>query len=1063
MRNHSFLPGRSPWIGLLTLVLFAWVQYGSIQAHTSENYSIHVLLTCDNVTDGGSIQGDETGCPDPVFDPSEIVNVILPSGGSGDLEYIWMYTTIDPSLPITSWQTLPNSNSPSYDPGPITTTTWYRRCSRRSGCTEYTGETGYVTKEVKCCENVDNPGTIGYDQKSCTDPYDPSTLVNVTFPSGGTGNLIYNWYISLSGPPYDPATWTIIPGAEQATYDPGPLTTTTWFLRAVRREDCSEFLFSNPVIIQVLDAPEVSGVVTDVDCHGLATGSIDLSVTGGTPGYSFDWDTAPDLEDPMNLEAGTYSVTVTDQKGCSATSSFEVEEPAQLAIAGSVIHPTCYGLSTGAIDLTASGGTPGYSYLWSTGETTADLDGLDGGIYSVTVTDQNGCSVTEGYAVHVPPVLLVSLTKTDVSCAGSADGRIELVVQGGTMPYSFLWSNGENTKDIENLAGGPYVVTVTDDQGCSIVKNADVFEPAPLFLSMTGTDPLCTGGTDGSAEVSVTGGTAPYSYVWDDLGQHTTALCSDLGMGTYHVTVSDLHGCSAVGQVTLEDGLEDCEINIGDFVWLDSDRDGIQDQNEYGQNGILVKLVQTGPDGDYGTADDTVIDSVYTSGFGFNTGYYLFTDVQPGTYSICFVLDTSAFQFTLMDEGADDAVDSDPHPGTGCVEEFTILPNAMDDLTFDAGFHARCVNVISGGTIGYDEVLCEPGADPAEIINLIFPAGGLGQLEYLWLRSDTDPMYYPGNPEWEAIPNSNFPDFDPLPIEKTTYYIRCARREGCWDYPGETNIVTKAISDPVAEITGPAGPLCVDEGYFFMATSNGPNATYDWDFGPYGNPQTASGLVVNNVSWNESGLQTVTLTVTLEGCSASTSVLIETEECGGKHEIQSFSAYVNLDLDVDLSWYSSAYPSDHVYLVERSIDGKDFQYVATIFGKAHQDLWFAYRDDHPVWGENYYRIRMVTDQGVVATSEPQRVVVKETNMFNVSVFPNPMSTQLEVRLLEAATNPAEIKFYDLLGREIHSEKIAVGTKSQFINCQDWPDGLVIAWVMQDGKRPFSIPLQKINE
>ncbi len=1038
------------------------INIGSLQGHTTDNSSIHDLLTCDNVTDGGSIAGDETGCPDPIFDPSEIVNVVLPSGGSGDLEYLWMYTSVDPSLPITSWLVLPNSNTPNYDPGPITQTTWYRRCSRRAGCTEYAGETSYVTKAVKCCENVDDPGMIGSDQESCTSSFDPSLLTNLLSPSGGAGNLIYTWYSSQSGPPFDPGTWSIIPGADQSSYDPGSITTTTWYLRAVRRENCNDILLSNPVVVQLFEGPVISGTVQHVNCFGQATGGIDISISGGTPGYVFDWDNAPDLKDPVNLTSGIYSVTVTDLKGCSVTAFYNVEEPPLLTLTAALTHPACGGLSTGAIELSVAGGTPGYTYLWNTSDITPDLDGLSGGVYTVTVSDQNGCTQVEEYSIVEPGDLVATVTPLNVSCAGSADGSIDLTVSGGTAPYFYLWSHGATTQDVQNLDGGPYSVTITDDNGCVIVQMADVFEPAPLTLTIVGVDPTCESGTDGFAEITVTGGSTPYAYQWDDPAQQTNALCSNLGMGTYHVTVSDQHGCTSVEQVTLEDGQEDCQINIGDFVWLDSDRDGLQDQNEYGENGILVKLVQTGPDGVYGTGDDVVIDSMYTSGFGFNTGYYLFSDVQPGTYSICFIIDTSAFQFTLMDAGGNDAIDSDPSPSTGCVAEFTILPGAKDDLTFDAGIHARCVNVTSGGTIGYDEVLCEPGADPAEIVNLISPAGGLGQIEYLWLRSDTDPMYYPGNPEWKEIPNSNFPDFDPSPIELTTYYIRCARREGCWDYPGETNIVTKSIADPLAEISGPSGPLCVDEDYFFMGKSNGPNATYEWNFGPHGHPQTANGLVVNNVSWDESGIQTITLVVTLDGCEASTSIQIETEACGGKHAIKSLSAFVNLDLDVDLRWFSEKYSDNHVFVVERSLDGVDYQYLATIIGDPLQDLWYTYRDEQPEWGENFYRVRMVSNQGVLGVSDIQKVVVKELDMFNVAIFPNPVSSRLEIRFLEAGTHETQVVFYDLLGREIHSKTIAPGQKSVVVDCQNWPDGLIIAWVMQEGKRPFSIPLQKMK-
>lgn len=1061
MRNYGYQAGNIPWPRLLVLMCLGMIIPDLLPAKKDAEFFGPELFLCDNVTDGGKIEGDETGCPDPVFDPSLITNVILPSGGSGDLEYVWMYTTVDPSLPVIYWLPLPNSNSAEYDPGPITVTTWYRRCSRRAGCTEYVGETGYVTKEVMCCENVEDPGTIGFDQKACGDLFDPELIMELSGATGGSGNLIYAWYSSSNGPPFDPVSWDLIPGANQSTYNPGAISNTTWYVRTAKREDCPDALASNSVVVELFESPLVSGIIDHVNCYNQVTGAIDLTVSGGLPPYSFDWLNAPDVEDPSGLPAGAYSVTVVDANGCSVTSDFTINQPVELTVTGNKVDPKCFGGQTGSIDLSVSGGTPGYAFMWQTGATTSSLNGLGAGTYTVTVTDQNDCSKSAEFTIIEPELLTATISHSDVSCAGSADGEIQLTVSGGTSPYSYLWSHGATLMNVGNLAGDTYQVTITDAQDCSLVVQQDILEPAPLSIVLSGVDPTCEGGSDGEVAVVVTGGTMPYQYLWNDPGNSTNAVVSGLSAGMYTVTVTDENDCSASDQVTLADGTDDCELNIGDFVWLDSNRDGIQD-NEYGENGILVKLVKTGPDGDYGTIDDEVIDSTYTSGFGLNTGYYLFSDVQPGTYSICFVIDTSAFQFTIQDAGGDDALDSDPSQMTGCVAPFTILAGDMDDLTFDAGIHAKCDNATTGGEIGYDEVLCAPGEDPDEIVNIIFPSGGSGPLEYLWLQSDSDPSYFPGNPNWTPILNSNSPDYDPSSIEKTTHYIRCARREGCWDYPAESNIVTKSVVDPIAEISGPTGPLCVNENYFYMADNNGPNATYFWDFGPNGNPQIADMLAVNNVSWNAAGIQTISLTVTVDGCIAMATLQVQVDECGGKHVIDQFNGLVSAEMDVDLRWYSPAYAMNHVYIVERSIDGIDFKYLATITGKAGIDSWYSYQDAMPEWGENIYRIRMVSAQGVMAHSELVRVVVREADMFNVILYPNPISDVVAIRLLETLTIETRVDFYDALGRKLHQEVLPAKTKTAQVNCQDWPSGMVLIWVSQEGKRPFSLVIQKVK-
>ncbi len=1062
MRNHGFLARILPWPTLFLLICFGILFPDFLSANSGTHFFGPEVLLCDNVTDGGSISGDEIGCPNPIFDPSLIENVILPSGGSGNLEYVWMYTTEDPSLPVIYWHPLPNSNSAEYDPGPITMTTWYRRCSRRSGCSEYVGETDYVTKEVKCCENVVEPGTIGYDQKVCAENIDPNQIIELVPASGGSGNLVYTWYSSTTGLPFDPLIWDLIPGADQSSFDPGTLMSTTWFVRTVRREDCTEELASTPVVVELFASPFVSALITDVDCYSQSTGAIDLTVTGGVSPYSFDWSNAPDIEDPSGLQAGTYQVTVVDANGCSSVSEYSIGQPTELILSGVITEPSCFGDQTGSVDLTVSGGTPGYIYIWNTGATTSSIVGLGTGMYAVTVTDQNSCPKSAVFNVNGPVGLIASISYSDVRCAGSADGELHVAVSGGTSPYTFLWNNGATTADVENLAGGAYTVTATDAKGCTLVLQQDILEPPPLSLELFGIDPTCEGGSNGETSVLVSGGTLPYQYLWNDASNSPNNVVTGLSAGVYTVTVTDGHDCTAAEQISLADGIDDCDLSIGDFVWLDSDRDGIQDNGEYGENGILVKLVKTGPDGDYGTSDDEVIDSTYTSGFGFNTGYYLFHDVQPGTYSICFVIDTSAFQFTVQDAGGNDALDSDASNSSGCVAEFTILSGGMDDLTFDAGIHARCDNVYTGGEIGYDEVLCAPGENPDEIVNILFPTGGTGQFEYLWLRSELDPNYFPGNPNWIPIPNSNTPNYDPSAIQVTTYYIRCARRAGCWNYPGESNIVTKSVVDPNPEIIGPAGPLCMGEDYFYMAANNGPNATYFWDFGPNGHPQTATTLAVNNVSWDAAGIQTISLTVNVDGCIAMSILQVQVDECGGKHVISQFNGLVTAELDVDLRWFSPAYDMDHVYVVERSIDGITYQYLSTVLGKSNVGSWYSYRDLVPEWGENIYKIRMVSAQGVMANSDLVRVLVKEAEMFNVILFPNPFRDLLTIRMLETLPTETHVDFYDILGRKLHQEVLPAQTKTVQVNCKDWPSGPVLIWVSQEGKRPFSLHVQKVN-
>src|SRR5206468_1059440 len=198
-------------------------------------------------------------------------------------------------------------------------------------------------------------------------------------------------------------------------------------------------------------------------------GSIDLTVTGGTAPYSYLWSTGAISEDLSALVAGNYSVTVTDAKGCTATQSVTIGQPAAaLAVSDTHVDVNCFGGSTGSIDLTVSGGTTPYSYLWNNGSISQDLSALVAGDYSVTVTDAKGCTATQSVTIARPAAALaVGETHVDVSCFGGSTGSIDLTVTGGTAPYSYLWSTGAISEDLSALAAGLYSVTVTDAKGCT--------------------------------------------------------------------------------------------------------------------------------------------------------------------------------------------------------------------------------------------------------------------------------------------------------------------------------------------------------------------------------------------------------------------------------------------------------------------------------------------------------------------------------------------------------------------------------------------------------------------
>ncbi|MBK7712906.1 MAG: Ig-like domain-containing protein [Bacteroidales bacterium] len=300
-------------------------------------------------------------------------------------------------------------------------------------------------------------------------------------------------------------------------------------------------------IIQPAVAFTGTSVVTNVLCFGDPSGSVDLTISGGTAPFTFVWSNGATSEDLTGVAAGNYTVVITDANSCTANSSGIVAQPvAALAGSGTITAAPCSGSSTGSIDLTVTGGTAPYLYLWNNGDTGEDLNNIPAGNYNVTITDAGNCT-------SLVSVTLTELAGTaaasDISCNGQTDGSVDLTVTGGLAPVTFLWSNGAATEDISGLSAGSYSVTITDAGGCSVVVTGAVAEPAVLSGLISVTDILYGTTATGSADLTVTGGTTPYSFLWNN-GATTEDLTGVIA-GDYNVTVTDASGCTFTAAATI--------------------------------------------------------------------------------------------------------------------------------------------------------------------------------------------------------------------------------------------------------------------------------------------------------------------------------------------------------------------------------------------------------------------------------------------------------------------------------------------------------------------------------
>jgi hypothetical protein len=215
----------------------------------------------------------------------------------------------------------------------------------------------------------------------------------------------------------------------------------------------------------------------------------------------------------------------------------------------------CNGNTTGAITIGTTGGTSPFSYLWNDGATTQNRTNLTAGTYSITVTDATNCSNTAtGIIVEQPAAALsLSATQANVSCSGGSTGSINLTATGGTAPYTYDWGGGITTEDRTGLTVGTYSVTVTDTNGCSAVLSKTITQATALSLSTVITHETCPGAANGAIALTVTGGTAGYSYAWTGPSSFISISKNISGLkgGAYTVVVTDANGCTATVTVTV--------------------------------------------------------------------------------------------------------------------------------------------------------------------------------------------------------------------------------------------------------------------------------------------------------------------------------------------------------------------------------------------------------------------------------------------------------------------------------------------------------------------------------
>lgn len=449
-----------------------------------------------------------------------------------------------------------------------------------------------ITDELNCSSilAIDLPDgdaiSIGSElvPVSCSDSCDASIVLT---PSGGNGSFNVLWSTGETG--------LIVENLCAGNYS---ATVTD----ALGCQENINILIENPSPLAL------SSTITDVDCNGASTGGIQITASGGTSPYSYAWSTGATTPDITNLPASIYTLTITDNNGCTLVSDFNVGEPDSLSLSITVTDESANDAADGSIEAAASGGSGAYDFLWSTGDTTALIENLAPGFYTVVVTDANGCELSGSATVGAFDCNFeIELLAIEPACFAGQDGALETSIISGEAPFDYNWSTGSTSASITDLTAGPYSLTVVDASNCSIQLSYELGEPDPLELSASIQDAVCFGSCDGAVNLTVSGGSPPYTFEWSTgtTDQNMDNLCA----GVYTVSVTDNNGCIVIDSFTIVEPVEivgliateafSCLGSEGQDLWIEvSNNQGAYNVN-WSPNGEQTDTIQISGDATY--------------------------------------------------------------------------------------------------------------------------------------------------------------------------------------------------------------------------------------------------------------------------------------------------------------------------------------------------------------------------------------------------------------------------------------------------------------------------------
>ena len=577
---------------------------------------------------------------------------------------------------------------------------------------------------------------------------------------------------------------------------------------------------------------------------GSSNGSISISVNGGEQPYSFYWPQLALTNSQVdNLVAGSYSIIVTDNAGCTSSMSVGVSNIVGPTATISSLSPVnCSGGSDGGATVALTGGTPPFSFLWScSNQNTTSISGIPAGSYSVMITDSNQCVTTLPFTITTPTVLSSSITTTPVTCFGGGDGQLSLNPSGGTSPYSYSWSNGSTSSDIINSNGGTYSAIVTDANGCTISLSGTINQPQPILVSTNVSNALCYNEGSGSAIASAVGGAGNYSYQWSD-GQ-SGQMAINLSAGNYSVIGTDVNGCTSTHYFSVS---EPTEINVSANITPTSCVGN--------STGNISLSVQGGVRPyNYSWSPSTINDSTISN---LSAGNYLvvITDSHGCSYSSNFSVD-SPIQLSAVGSMVP-AVCYNSSTGVARVQinggaspyTFSWSSGSIDSVA--TGLHAGSYFVIAtdqnGCTISKQIQVTEPSQVTVSVINP--PIICIGQTASVTASAQGGSpgyTYY-----WSNALISPTQTFNPT--STTNYSVYAIDANGCQSPVAPVRVM---VNPPLLATSIGTDTICKGASATMIVNVSGGNG------GPY-NYSWSNGNTVNNIFVTPTSTQNYTVTVT---------------------------------------------------------------------------------------------------------------------------------------------------------------------------------------------------------